>query len=117
MYRFANSGAVSKKMRQSPKTNELVTDIQVPEGSFMLTSEEDSEMVPVYIDPFLTSQMRIHQKEGVKFMFECLSGKRGREVSGCILADSMGLGKTLQTIALIWTLLKKSILFIIYKNI
>jgi len=41
-------------------------------------------------------------------MFECICGFRGKEIGGCILADSMGLGKTLQTIALIWTLLKKN---------
>ncbi|EGR29425.1 snf2 family n-terminal domain protein [Ichthyophthirius multifiliis] len=41
-------------------------------------------------------------------MYECITGKRGTEISGCILADSMGLGKTLQTIALIWVLLRRN---------
>lgn len=50
--------------------------------------------------------MRIHQKQGVRFMFECVCGMRGDDINGCILADCMGLGKTLQTIALIWTLLR-----------
>jgi SNF2 family DNA or RNA helicase len=49
--------------------------------------------------------MRPHQVEGVKFMFECLTGKKGSEISGCILADYMGLGKTLQALTLLYTLL------------
>lgn len=34
-------------------------------------------------------------------MFECITGQRGKQIEGCILADFMGLGKTLQTLALI----------------
>ena len=52
--------------------------------------------------------MRHHQQEGVKFMLECVCGFKGTSINGCILADSMGLGKTLQSIALIWTLLRQS---------
>lgn len=38
-------------------------------------------------------------------MYECLSGLRGAKITGCILADFMGLGKTLQTLTLIRCLL------------
>lgn len=41
-------------------------------------------------------------------MFECVTGMRGSDITGCILADCMGLGKTLQTISLMWTLLRQS---------
>ena len=39
-------------------------------------------------------------------MYECLSGKRGLSITGCILADYMGLGKTLQLLALAYAMLK-----------
>ncbi|OCF41407.1 hypothetical protein I317_04798 [Kwoniella heveanensis CBS 569] len=67
-----------------------------------------TEVVDVVLDPILGSIMRDHQKEGVKFMYECVMGLTGAEAEGCILADDMGLGKTLQTIALIHTLLRQS---------
>ncbi len=52
--------------------------------------------------------MRAHQREGVKFLFECVMGLKPNVAgNGAILADEMGLGKTLQAIALIWTLLKQ----------
>jgi DNA repair and recombination protein RAD54B len=53
-------------------------------------------VVPVVIDPYICRQLRPHQREGVKFMYECVMGSRDPSQTGCILADEMGLGKTLQ---------------------
>eukprot|EP00466_Bigelowiella_natans_P021149 jgi/Bigna1/144355/aug1.86_g19063 len=61
--------------------------------------------VPVVVDPSLARYLRPHQKEGVQFMYNALVGG-ATNGHGCILADSMGLGKTLQAICLVWTLLK-----------
>ena len=65
-------------------------------------------IVDVVVDPLLTKHLRDHQREGVKFMYECVMGMRDFDGRGAILADEMGLGKTLQTIALVWTLLKQN---------
>lgn len=59
------------------------------------------------VDPVLCNILRPHQREGVKFMYECVTGKRIEDAYGCIMADEMGLGKTLQCITLLWTLLKQ----------
>ena len=59
----------------------------------------------VVVDPVLSSILRPHQREGVKFMFDCVMGTRIPFSNGCIMADEMGLGKTLQCITLMWTLL------------
>lgn len=66
------------------------------------------KIVDVVVDPLLTQHLREHQREGVKFMYECVMGMRDFDGQGAILADEMGLGKTLQTIALLWTLLKQN---------
>lgn len=65
-------------------------------------------IVDVVVDPILTRDLREHQREGVKFMYECVMGMRNSDHHGAILADEMGLGKTMQTIALLWTLLKQN---------
>ena len=52
--------------------------------------------------------LRPHQREGVKFMYDCVTGARVQDYHGCIMADEMGLGKTLQCITLLWTLLRQS---------
>lgn len=67
----------------------------------------DGKATQVALEPFLRDLMRPHQLEGVRFMYECVTGMREHSAgptSGCILADVMGLGKTLQTIALLRTL-------------
>lgn len=69
---------------------------------------QGKQVVDIVVDPLLTKHLRDHQREGVKFMYECVTGMRGFNGQGAILADEMGLGKTLQTIALLWTLFKQN---------
>ncbi|XP_037083682.1 transcriptional regulator ATRX homolog [Pollicipes pollicipes] len=56
--------------------------------------------------------LKPHQVDGVKFMFDCtvetvarLHDESNTDNSGCILAHCMGLGKTLQVVVLLHTLL------------
>ncbi|KAK1315418.1 DNA repair and recombination protein RAD54 [Acorus calamus] len=68
--------------------------------------EGDGCLTQIVVDPLLVRYLRPHQREGVQFMFECVSGLLSADgIFGCILADDMGLGKTLQSIALLYTLL------------
>jgi len=67
-----------------------------------------TQQVAVVVDPLLGKVLRPHQREGVKFMYDCVTGSRIENYHGCIMADEMGLGKTLQCITLMWTLLKQS---------
>jgi len=70
----------------------------------------DMEKYPVHVvvDPILSKVLRPHQREGVKFMYDCVTGVQIEDNYGCIMADEMGLGKTLQCVALVWTLLRQS---------
>ena len=63
---------------------------------------------PIVLDPYLQAKMRPHQIVGLKFLYSCVM-EESEHGSGAILADTMGLGKTLQCIALLWTLLKQGI--------
>lgn len=71
-------------------------------------NKKNLPIVDVVVDPVLGSLLRPHQREGVKFMYECVMGMKRVEATGCILADEMGLGKTLQTITLVHTLLQQN---------
>lgn len=75
------------------------------------------QLVHVVVDPILCNVLRPHQREGVKFMYECVTGKRIEDAYGCIMADEMGLGKTLQCITLLWTLLKQGKVYTIKKRL
>lgn len=81
------------------------------EGALVLYSPaagQPKEIVHVVVDPALSRVLRPHQREGVKFMFDCLTGVQIPDSFGCIMADEMGLGKTLQTITIVWTLVRQS---------
>ncbi|TYK13976.1 protein CHROMATIN REMODELING 25 isoform X1 [Cucumis melo var. makuwa] len=87
--------------------------VTLPPGidPLVLWQPEDSELnvtnlASITVDPLLVRFLRPHQREGVQFMFECVSGlHKATDIFGCILADDMGLGKTLQSISLLYTLL------------
>ncbi|KAJ2809060.1 DNA-dependent ATPase protein rad54 [Coemansia guatemalensis] len=68
----------------------------------------EQKPVAVVVDPSLGRKLRPHQIEGVKFLYNCVTGSVYQNAHGCIMADEMGLGKTLQCIALLWTLLQQS---------
>ncbi|AQK75165.1 DNA repair and recombination protein RAD54 [Zea mays] len=68
--------------------------------------KENCNSASIEVDHLLVRYLRPHQREGVQFMFDCVSGSLSADgISGCILADDMGLGKTLQSITLLYTLL------------
>lgn len=70
------------------------------------SKETDGDFASIVVDPLLVKFLRPHQREGVQFMFDCVSGiLSDANINGCILADDMGLGKTLQSITLLYTLL------------
>eukprot|EP00040_Diaphanoeca_grandis_P034440 m.213572 g.213572 ORF g.213572 m.213572 type:complete len:984 (-) comp33153_c0_seq2:157-3108(-) len=68
--------------------------------------EYDEKSVPIEVDNFICHWLRPHQRSGVQFLFDCITGLGDFDGQGCILADDMGLGKTLMSICLIWMALK-----------
>ena len=106
-----------------------VFDATQIDNPIIMNKDKDAD-IDVVVDPLLSKHLRPHQREGVKFMYDCVMGldrasdktltdckdetsrsfvlERTSDITGCLLADEMGLGKTLMTIALIWTLLKQT---------
>nr|XP_018681955.1 PREDICTED: DNA repair and recombination protein RAD54 isoform X2 [Musa acuminata subsp. malaccensis] len=99
---FTNDDPEERNQPLPPGIEPLV--LWLPEGA----DEANDCVSRIEVDPLLVRYLRPHQREGVQFMFECVSGLSGSDgISGCILADDMGLGKTLQSITLLYTLLRQ----------
>ena len=93
-----------------PKSSEPRHDPNAPDALVLPRPKMPSGVRPtdVVIDPQLAKHLRPHQKEGVRFLYECIMSMKDFQGQGAILADEMGLGKTLTVITLIWTLLSFS---------
>ena len=85
-------------IKQAPDNKIFLNEIDIERGF----------VKQCFIEPFLAEKLREHQKEGIKYLFDCVTGLRDPLALGCILGDSMGLGKTVQVISLIWVLAKQS---------
>lgn len=55
----------------------------------IMTMDKNKILVHVVVDPILSNILRPHQREGVKFMYDCVTGVKG-DFYGCIMADEMG---------------------------
>uniref|UniRef100_A0A0D9VLE4 DNA repair and recombination protein RAD54 n=1 Tax=Leersia perrieri TaxID=77586 RepID=A0A0D9VLE4_9ORYZ len=96
----ASNDSIEKEEPLPPGIEPLI--LWQPEGC----DKENNNFSAIEVDHLLVRYLRPHQREGVQFMFDCVSGLLNDDgISGCILADDMGLGKTLQSITLLYTLL------------
>uniref|UniRef100_A0AC34GQQ3 Helicase ARIP4 n=1 Tax=Panagrolaimus sp. ES5 TaxID=591445 RepID=A0AC34GQQ3_9BILA len=103
--------------RHSRKTDEVIVlhsdgedDFNQTAKEFILDADSSSdEPTPVKVHPSLTKILKKHQTEGISFLYKCLIGKitdlNKKDHTGAILAHCMGLGKTLQVIAFLHTVL------------
>lgn len=72
-------------------------------SSFIINeSKEDDESI-IHVHQEIARFIKMHQVEGVRFMWNLITQRSGTR-QGCLLAHSMGLGKTLQVITLLVTL-------------
>lgn len=78
----------------------------------VLDFDEESKEELISVDSKLVKKLKPHQAHGVKFMwdacFESIDKLNENTGGGCILAHCMGLGKTLQVVTLVHTLLSHS---------
>uniref|UniRef100_A0A8C6KIF6 DNA helicase n=1 Tax=Nothobranchius furzeri TaxID=105023 RepID=A0A8C6KIF6_NOTFU len=75
----------------------------------VLDEDEETKEPLVQLHRNMVTKLKPHQVDGVQFMWDCCceSVKKIKKYpgSGCILAHCMGLGKTLQVVAFLHTLL------------
>ena len=67
---------------------------------------DDTKSTEIKVNSSLGAKMEAHQIEGIIFMYNALFKEDKTFGEGCILAHCMGLGKTLQAIALVDTALE-----------
>ncbi|KAH9811713.1 SNF2 family N-terminal domain [Teratosphaeria destructans] len=73
-------------------------------------SADDDELPPppIYIHRKIAEYMKPHQVDGVQFMWREVTAAGEEGGQGCLLAHTMGLGKTMQSIALLAAIVEAS---------
>ncbi|ETN08817.1 hypothetical protein PPTG_11635 [Phytophthora nicotianae INRA-310] len=90
--------AVEKKLCLNP----VSTDGSPPEG------EEGTEDAPIFVYKDIVDKLKAHQIAGARFLWGHVAVEP--QGFGCVLADFMGLGKTLQVITTVQAFLSKKTL-------
>ncbi|XP_056138468.1 transcriptional regulator ATRX isoform X2 [Lampris incognitus] len=107
--RIAEREALRKKLREVIVVEESSQMVCPITTKLVLDEDEETKEPMVQVHRNLVTKLKPHQVDGVQFMWDCCcESVRKTEKSGgsgCILAHCMGLGKTLQVVTFLHTLL------------
>ncbi|XP_072483947.1 transcriptional regulator ATRX-like [Notamacropus eugenii] len=105
---------IAEKQQEREKLREVVDSSASPTEcpitiKLVLDEDEETKEPLVQIHRNLVTKLKPHQIDGVQFMWDCccesvIQTKKSAG-SGCILAHCMGLGKTLQVVTFLHTVL------------
>ncbi|KAL8824423.1 MAG: hypothetical protein Q9191_005064 [Dirinaria sp. TL-2023a] len=88
--------AFSSRLQQMGRNEEDPTTVVVNPG-------KSEDQVFIYLNEKIGERIQPHQKDGVQFMWRELTGDH-ENLQGCLLAHTMGLGKTMQVITVLVTI-------------
>lgn len=86
---------------QSTGLSQMLPNSDGNDGPLDINPVRAAHQKPVFINERIARAMKPHQLEGARFLWRELTAGGEEGGHGCLLAHTMGLGKTMQTIALL----------------
>ncbi|XP_072127003.1 transcriptional regulator ATRX isoform X2 [Mobula birostris] len=108
--RIADREKERQRLREQVEVLEGASPIQCPiTTKLILDEDKETKECLVQVHRNLVRKLKPHQVDGVQFMWDCCCESVSKALkepgSGCILAHCMGLGKTLQVVTFLHTVL------------
>ncbi|XP_051513971.1 transcriptional regulator ATRX-like isoform X1 [Myxocyprinus asiaticus] len=108
--RIAEREQLRQKLRETIVLDQESSQVTCPITTKLVLDEDEETKEPLLqVHRNLVTKLKPHQVDGVQFMWDCCCesvAKVGKSSgSGCILAHCMGLGKTLQVVVFLHTVL------------
>jgi SNF2 family DNA or RNA helicase len=75
---------------------------------FIINETKQDKHGLVYVNPSIAMDIKPHQVDGVRFMWDRIVAMDKQSRQGCLLAHTMGLGKTMQVITLLYAIAEAS---------
>ncbi|KAI0535213.1 hypothetical protein GGR58DRAFT_21039 [Xylaria digitata] len=91
-----------RKLLRARLVTEGSTALGSQHGSIIVNESKGDDQGFIYIHDEIAPRIKDHQTTGVRFMWDQLVVAKKRQ--GCLLAHTMGLGKTMQVITLLLTI-------------
>ncbi|KAI1826154.1 P-loop containing nucleoside triphosphate hydrolase protein [Xylaria intraflava] len=101
-----HAGVLEREHRRKLLREKLMTEgstaLGSQQGGIIVNESKTDDQGFIYIDDEIAHRIKDHQITGVRFMWDQLLVANKRQ--GCLLAHTMGLGKTMQVVTLLATI-------------
>lgn len=94
----------AQERREAGEAKELQFKMQIQssglseiEGVVVINPAKTDDEDYVYLNPDIARKVKDHQVRGIRFMWREIVESSRKSTQGCLLAHTMGLGKTMQT--------------------
>ena len=101
---------VKELQQRQAKVQRRVAQMRVNEGdaaNVLVNVGKEDHQHDIFLNPSIGKLIQPHQQEGVRFMWRELTTDH-EDLQGCLLAQTMGLGKTMQVVSVLVTIAEAS---------